>query len=159
MRCIAAIVVFTFAAAAYAQNPAAAVTCSPKTGTLVIRYTPEVDEAKWPDSWDVVDFYGLLDLDREKTRVEGARSKTIRCRLKKDLFDVKLEPGVTNPNLLGRCGADFTGIVTVKRNGKEIFSEPFEKLNCDERERMLAKIVLRDGSPKPRLTYVRTDDR
>ncbi len=140
-----------------AQGPAASCSCDAKAGILVIRYTPDLSQAspQWPKQPPPVLFMSLLDLDGDQTTVEGTRSKTISCRLKSARFEVKLEPGVPNINLLGRCGGAVTGVVTVKRNGAVVLNEQeFEGMNCHERKRMLERITFRDGSPKPDLTYV-----
>ncbi len=147
-----------YSRAAQAQEPAASCSCNRQAGTLVIRYTPDLNEAKppWPKKPTPVLFMSLLDLDEAQTTVQSTRSKTIYCRLKSDRFEITLEPGVPNVNLLGRCGAAVTGIVTVKRNGRiAMGSQEFEDLNCHERQRMLEKITFRDGATKPELTYTR----
>ncbi len=101
----------------------------------------------------------LLDLDKAQTTVEGTRSKTILCRLASDRFEVTLEPGVPNPNLLGRCGAAITGVVTVKRNGQIVLNEQeFEDMNCHARERVLERIIFKDGSSRPELTFIDYDE-
>lgn len=147
---------------ARAQEPAASCSCNAKAGTLVIRYAPDLAQAKppWPKRPRPVLFMSLLDLDKAQTTVEGTRSKTDSCQLKSDRFDIKLEPGVPNPNLLGRCGDAVTGVVTIKRNGAVVVNEQeFEDINCHARERMLERITFRDGSPKPELAYVGYNDK
>ena len=137
-----------------AQDPAASYACDAKAGMLVIRYTPEAD-ASWAGNGQAVMFGALLDLDEEETEIVGTRSQTVSCDLKSDRFRIELQPGVLTVNLLGRCGAAWTGIVTVTRNGKVVLEEQaFEELDCHERERMLEKIVFRDGVAAPELTYV-----
>ena len=147
---------------AWAQEPAASCSCNAKTGAVVVRYTPDLTQTKppWPTQPPPVHFMSLLDLDKAQTTVEGTRSKTFSCQLKSDRFEIKLEPGVPNPNLLGRCGADVTGVVTIKRNDVVVLNEQeFEDLNCHARERMLERITLRDGSSKPELNYAGYGDK
>jgi len=143
------------AAPALAQEDAAAsCACNRSGGTLVIRYTDTLGEAKWPKEPRPIVFMSLLDVDEKTTSVTGSRSKTLRCRLKHDVFEIKLEPGVPNVNLLGRCGAAVTGIVTVKRNGVVVIAEKwFEELNCFEREKFLDRITFRDRVAEPELHY------
>lgn len=151
-----AIVLGLFALAALplvAQDPAASYACNRKSGTLVIRYSPDFREQKpaWPAT---VRFMSLLILDREQTTVENTKSMAFTCRLARDRFDITFQPGVPNVNLLGRCGDAVTGIVTVKRNGNVVVDEKeFEAMNCHEREQFLSKITFRDGSPEPSLAY------
>ncbi|HEV8580005.1 MAG TPA: hypothetical protein VGX68_13100 [Thermoanaerobaculia bacterium] len=142
---------------AQAQDPAASWSCSTKAGILAIRYTPELSEVNppWPKQPPPVHFMSLLDLNKAGSQIEGTRTKTVSCRLKSDRFEITLAPGIPNVNLLGRCGADVTGVVTVKRNGAVVLSEQeFEDMDCHARERMLERITFKDGSPKPDLTYV-----
>ncbi|HSP16007.1 MAG TPA: hypothetical protein VLV78_14780 [Thermoanaerobaculia bacterium] len=149
-------VVWALPRSGWAQNPAAAYECDRKSSTLVIRTTDDLDEAAppWPKKLRIVEFSSLLDLNQEQTMVEGTRSESIVCRLRGDRFEITFEPGVPNPNLLVRCGAAVTGIVTVKRNGTTILDEQeFEDMNCHERKPMLETIRIRAGSSKPRLTY------
>ena len=158
-RILALVVIVGFVShTARAQDPAAFCSCNAKAGTVVIRYSPDLDEDKTqrPGSPPPVRFFSLLDLDKAHENVEGTRSKTISCQLKADRFEIRLEPGVPNPSLLGRCGADVTGVVTVKRNGTVVLKEQeFEDMNCHERKRMLLRITFKDGSSKPVLVYVR----
>jgi len=141
----------------WAQAPAASCSCNAKSRTLVIRYTPDLSEAKpqWPGEPRPILFMSLLVLNKAQTIVRSTRSRTISCQLNSDQFAITFEPGVPNVDLLGRCGAEVTGVVTVKRNGTVILKEQeFENMNCHERERMLERITLREGSSKPELTYV-----
>lgn len=140
-----------------AQEPAASYACDAEAGTLVIRYVPDSSEAdpSWAGSAQTVMFGALLDLNEEETEITGTRSQTVSCDLKSDRFRIEFQPGVLTFNLLGRCGAAWTGIVTVTRNGEVVLNEQaFEELDCHERERMLEKIVFRDGVAAPELTYV-----
>ena len=149
-------VVFSFRSLE-AQESVASYTCDAKAGTFVIRYSPDGSEGdpSWPESSHIVIFGSLLDLNEDETAITGLRSRTISCRLKSDRFRVVFEPSVMNFNLLGRCGAAWTGTVTVTRNGKVVLNEKeFEDLDCHERERMLERIAFRDGVQEPELTYV-----
>jgi hypothetical protein len=61
-------------------------------------------------------------------------------------------------NLLGRCGAAWSGVVTVTRNGEVVLKEQeFETFDCHQRERMLARIAFRNGVKEPELTYAGYD--
>jgi len=142
-----------------AQESAVSYTCDAKAGTFVIRYSDgsEVDPP-WPKSSHVVVFSSLLDVDEKESTITGIRSRTISCRLKSDRFKVVFEPSVMNFNLLGRCGAAWSGIVTVTKNGKVVLdAKEFEALDCHQREQMLEKIAFRDGVKEPELTYVGYD--
>ena len=141
---------------ARAQESAATWSCDAKTNTLVIRYTDDFSqvEAQWPKQPRPIRFMSLLVTSR--SIVKETRSRTVTCQLKSERFEVIFEPGVPNPNLLGRCGGAVTGIVTVKRNGVVVLDEQeFEDLNCHARERMLERITFKGVSSKPQLTYVR----
>jgi hypothetical protein len=153
-RVLMVMFVACWALPAPAQNPAASCECNPKAGTLVIRYTNDYakDNPPWPKGLQRVEFFSLLVLNKDQTTVEDTRSKRVLCNLKSERFEVLLEPGVPNVNLLGRCGADVTGVVTVKRNGTVVINEQeFEDLNCHERKRMLDRITFRVGKTKPEL--------
>ncbi len=146
---------------ASAQGPAASCACDTKAGTLVIRYNPGLGETKpaLPKIPAPVHFMSLLELDKAQTTVEGTKSKSFTCQLKSDRFEITLEPGVPNPNLLGRCGGAVTGIVTVKRNGAVVLDEQeFEAMNCHERETFLSSVTFRDGSQKPILVYTKYEE-
>ncbi len=152
----AAFVAVVPALPAAAQGAAATCVCDPKAGTRVIRYAPDLGDVKppWPAAPAPVLFMELLDLDKAQTTVEGTRSKSFTCRLKSSAFEVTLEPGVPNANLLGRCGGAVTGIVTVTRDGTVVLDEvEFEAINCHEREKYVESITFRDGASKPVMTY------
>lgn len=139
---------------ASAENAAASCTCDAKAEALVIRYTPDLREAKWPKAPAPVHFMALLKLDKAQTTVEGTKTYHFTCRLKSVQYDVTLEPGVPNPDLLGRCGAAVTGVVSVKRNGTVILAEQeFETINCHEREKYIKSITLTGSSSKAALEY------
>ena len=153
----AAVLALGIARSLAAQDPAASVDCDPHARTLVIRYTPELSEEKpaWPERPAPIHFYSLLDLDEAESTVVGTRSESVACRLGDDRFDVILVPAVPNPNLLGRCGAAYTGVVTVKRNGTVVLDEvEFEDLDCHDRRRMLVRIEFRSGEAQARLEHV-----
>jgi len=96
----------------------------------------------------------LLKLDKAQTTVEGTKSHHFTCRLKSVQYDVTLEPGVPNPNLLGRCGAAVTGVISVKRNGAVVLAEQeFETINCHEREKYIKSVTFTDSSSKAALEY------
>jgi hypothetical protein len=134
--------------------------CQPQQGVLVIQYYPSLTDAK-PEvkkQYPLV-FYSLVNLDKDGTSVTGARAKKIVCQLKIDKLEVTFEPGVPNVNLLGRCGAAITGLLSIKRNGRPLLTEePFENLNCHERERRIDAVTIRDGSPKPEIQYGTYDE-
>ena len=141
------------------QVPAASCTCDSKAGTLIIRYTPDLNEAKWPKAPAPVHFMDLLELDKAQTTVEGTKSRHFTCRLKLVQYDVTLEPGVANPNLLGRCGAAVTGIITVKRNGAVVLDEQeFETINCHEREKYIKSVTFTGSSSKAALEYAKYEE-
>lgn len=158
---ISLLIVFGLIVPALAEDSAATCACDAKSGTLTIRYTPDFNETKpaWPTTPESVHFMSLLVLDKQETTVEDTKSKTFTCRLKSDQFEVTLEPGVPNPNLLGRCGAAVTGIVTVKRNGAIVLDEQeFEAMNCHEREKYIKTITFKEGSAKPALVQARYEE-
>jgi hypothetical protein len=67
---------------------------------------------------------------------------------------VTFGPGVPNPNLLGRCGGEITGVVTIRRNGVVVLEDRgFEEMNCRQRERYISSITLRDNDDLPALAY------
>jgi hypothetical protein len=145
-----------------AQELDAAVTWSsnPRQGTFIVRYYPSLALAK-PEApkQNALVFFSLVDLDTDSVSVIGTRSKEIVCRFRKDKFEITLEPGVPNANLLGRCGAAITGLVSVKRNGKSLLDqEPFENLDCFERGRYIQSITLRDGFAAPKIRYGTQDE-
>jgi hypothetical protein len=145
-----------------AQELDAAVTwsCQPQQGILRIHYYPSLANAK-PEvkKEQPLVFYSLVNLDKDGTSVTGARSKKIVCQLKTDKLEITFEPGVPNVNLLGRCGAEITGLLSVKRNGRPLLTEePFENLNCHERARRIDAVTIRDGSPKPEIRYGTYDE-
>ena len=139
---------------AFAQDPAASCACDSKAGTLIIRYTPDLTESKWPKALTPVHFMDLLILDKAETTVEGTKSYHFTCRLTSVQYDVTLEPGVANPNLLGRCGAAVTGVISVKRNGAVVLAEQeFETINCHEREKYIKSVTFTGNSSKADLEY------
>jgi hypothetical protein len=145
-----------FALPAGGQEPAASCADDPKTGSLVIRYTPDLNQENpaWPSKPEPVRFFCLLVLDSSQTMVEDTQSKSFKFKHPSDGFEVILEPGVPNVNLLGMCGGAVTGIVTVKRNGKTILDEKeFEAIDCFNRERFIKRIVFHAGSSKPEIFY------
>jgi hypothetical protein len=142
------------APAASAEDPAASCTCDSKADALIIRYTPDLTEAKWPKTPAPVHFMSLLKLDKAQTTVEGTTSHHFTCRLKSVQYDVTLEPGVPNPNLLGRCGAAVTGVISVKRDGAVVLAEQeFETINCHEREKYIKSVTFTGSSSKAGLEY------
>jgi len=144
---------------ASAEDSAASWTCDPKAGTLVIRYTPDLAQAKWPKAPAPVHFMDLLKLDKAQTTVVGTKSHHFTCRLKSGQYDVVLEPGVPNPDLLGRCGAAVTGVISVKRNGAVVLAEQeFETINCHEREKYIKSIRFTGSSTKAALEYAAYDE-
>jgi hypothetical protein len=144
------------------QELDAAVTwsCRPNKGPLIIHYYPSLAEAS-PEvkKLNPLIFFSLVDLDTDSVSVTGSRSRKIICQLKEDRLEVILKPGVPNINLLGRCGAAITGILSIKRNGKPIMTgEPFENLNCHERERFIKTVTIRAGSAIPEIQYDISDE-
>jgi hypothetical protein len=141
------------------EDSAATCICDSKAEALIIRYTPDLAEAKWPKTPVPVHFMDLLKLDKAQTTVEGTKSHHFRCRLKSVQYDVTLEPGVPNPNLLGRCGAAVTGVISVRRNGSVVLAEQeFETINCHEREKYIKSVSFTGGSSKAALDYARYDE-
>ena len=141
---------------ASAQEAAASASCDAARGVLVIRYSPDVAEtqATWPASPPPVRFMALLVLDEAQSTVEDTTSESFTCQLAKDRLEVTLEPGVPNPNLLGRCGAAVTGLVTVVRNGVKVLDEQeFEAINCHERENYIDTITFEDGVAQPAIHH------
>ena len=139
---------------ASAEDPAASCTCDSKAGALIIRYTPELAGAKWPKTPAPVHFMALLKLDKAQTTVEGTKTHHFTCRLKSVQYVVTLEPGVANPDLLGRCGAAVTGIVSVKRNGAVVLADQeFETINCHEREKYIKSVTFTGGASKAAIEY------
>jgi hypothetical protein len=141
----------------HAQELDAAVTwsCQPKDGLLVIRYSASLADAKAEVKKDhPLVFYSLVKLDKDGTTVTGTRSKKLKFQLKNDKIEVTLEPGGPNVNLLGSCGAAITGLLTVTCNGKPLLTEePFENLDCHERERRIDVVTIRVGADKPEIQY------
>jgi hypothetical protein len=135
-------------------DAAVAWSCQPDKG-LVIHYYPSLaDAGSEVKKLNPLVFFSLVDLDTDSVSVTGTRSRVVACSLKKDRVEVILEPGVPNANLLGRCGAAITGVVTLKRNGKSLLTEePFENINCHERERFIRTITIRAGMAKPEIQY------
>jgi hypothetical protein len=152
-RLLACAAILARAEIAAAQDPAASVLCDREAGTLVVRYTDAL-HAEAP-AWSApIRFLDLLDLDETESTVEGTRSQTVTCRLGDEELEVVLAPGVPNVNLLGRCGAAVTGVVTVKQHGEVALAETwFEDLDCHARERMLVRVTLRRGAAEPELEY------
>jgi hypothetical protein len=136
-------------------DAAATWTFRPENGVLVIHYYRSLAEAG-PEvkNHDPLVFFSLVDVDSDGVSITGARSKEFVCQFKKDRLEVTLEPGVPNVNLVGSCGAAITGLLSLKRNGETILNEePFENLNCLERERFIEVVTFRDGSAKPEIRY------
>jgi hypothetical protein len=156
------IVLFAFllssisAISAFAQTPVASCAADAKTGTLVIRYTPDLNDETpaWPEKPEPVHFFKLLVLDSTGSMVEDTQIRTFKFKLRSDAFEVLLEPGVPNVNLQGMCGGAVTGIVTVKRNGAKILdAKEFEALDCFNREKYIRRITFRAGSSRPEMQY------
>jgi hypothetical protein len=140
--------------AASAEDPAASCRCDSRAGALIIRYTPDLTQAKWPKTPAPVHFMALLKLDKAQTTVEGTKSHHFTCRLGSVLYDVTLEPGVPNPNLLGRCGAAVTGLISVTRDGAVVLADQeFETINCHEREKYIKSVTFSGSSSKAALEY------
>jgi hypothetical protein len=142
---------------AIAQELDAAVTwtCNSKEGTLLINYYPSLADAK-PDvkKNNPLVFYSLVKLEKNRSIIADTKTKKIECKLKNDKIELIFEPGVPNVNLLGRCGAAITGIVTIIQNGKPILTEKeFENINCHEREQWIESITIREGSATPEIKY------
>jgi len=101
----------------------------------------------------------LLKLDKDQTTVVGTKSQSFACDLKSVHYDVTLEPGVPNIDLLGRCGDAVTGIISVKRNGAAVLTEQeFEAINCHEREKYIKTVTFTAGSSKATLEYATYGD-
>jgi hypothetical protein len=143
-----------------AQELDAGVTWSqPEQGKLVIHYYPSLAAAPEAKNLNPLVFYSLIELDTDSVSVVDTDSKKMICQFKTDKFEVEFEPGAPNVNLLGMCGAAITGIVSITRNGAPVLTqEPFENLDCHERERYIDIITIRDGSAKPEIHY-RTYDK
>jgi hypothetical protein len=147
---------FCFVLDASAQEPAASCAADAKTGTLVVRYTPDLSEETpaWPEKPEPVHFFKLLVLDSTGSMVEDTQIRTFKFKLRSDVFEVLLEPGVPNVNLQGMCGGAVTGIVTVTRNAMKILdAKEFEGLDCFNREKYIRRITFRAGSSKPEMLY------
>jgi|GEM_PF-6027026 len=150
------------AVAALAGELDAAVTwdCRAKEGVFIINYYPSLGDAK-PEvkKQHPLEFFSLCDVDKKESLITGTRGKDVVCQLKKDKLEIHLEPGVPNTNLLGRCGATLTGIVTIKHNGKAVLEEKeFEVLDCTVHEKYMEKITLKDGVEKPEIAYGNYDE-
>jgi hypothetical protein len=139
----------------HAQDAAVTWSCRPQQGVLVIGYCSSLAQAgPGVAKQHPFVFYSLIDLAEDSVTVVGTRSKEFVCVLKTDTLEVTLEPGVPNVNLLGRCGAEITGLLSIKRNGRPLMTEePFENLDCHERERRMDAVTVRKGSAKPEITY------
>jgi len=154
--CFIAVLCFP-AAAALAGELDAAVTwdCRAKEGVFIINYYPSLGDAK-PEvkKQHPLEFFSLCDVDKKESLITGTRGKDVICQFKKDKLEIHFEPGVPNTNLLGRCGATLTGVVTIKRNGKVMLEEKeFEAMDCTAREKYVEKITLKDGVEKPEIKY------
>jgi hypothetical protein len=141
----------------FAQDAAATVECQPQMGRLFIEYYPSLAEAKVDvKARSPLVFDDLLKVDQDSTVVD-TRVKTYTCRLKHDTIVVTLEAGFFNVNLLGLCGADITGLVSISRNNKVLLKqEAFEEIDCHARERRIKSLAVHDGSDKVdivRMTY------
>jgi hypothetical protein len=142
--------------AALAQDAAATWSCEPERDRVVIQYIASLASAE-PSAKerDLVIFYSLLNLARDRVTVTSTRSTTYTCKLKGATITATLGPGVPNVNLLGRCGAEITGVVSIQRDDRSILEdEPFENLNCHERERRIDTITIRGDGSKPDVRYV-----
>jgi hypothetical protein len=148
------------AATASELDAAASVACEPEPGRVVIRYVPSLGDAPAAlKAQQPLVFYKLVKLAKDGTTVTGAGSKTYACKLKRDAFTITLKPGVPNVDLLGRCGAEITGLLSITRNGVVVLDEEsFENLNCHEREERIESVILRDGAAKPEIVRVKHED-
>ncbi len=148
---LAALVPLAAPRAARAHAAAAKCTCDPKAGVFVIRYWPQDEFSALPrEAAGAIDFFSLVKLDRPGgTDVVGSLTKSVTCRLGKESIEAVFEPLVPNVNLLGRCGADVAGSVTLKRDGKPLLpKQDFENPDCHEREKMIRTITVRAGGGK-----------
>ena len=155
---LAAWVLLFGAMPAAAQDAAAAWSCQPSQGRLVIRFYPSLSEAPPAiQQQRPLVFSELLDVD-DKSIIRRTRRRTASCQLKQHRYELTLGPGVPNPNMLGRCGAAITGVVTIRRNGVVVLEDrEFELMNCHERQKYISAITLGDDDRPPAITELEYD--
>lgn len=138
-------------APASAQDPAVRLTCDETAGRFVIDYLPDASEG--PDTDGLLRFMLLLDFDEAGTTIVGSSTLLQECVLGTVRYEIELAPLVPNVNLLGRCGGALAGTIAVKRDEVVVLETlELEALNCHERERRVARVVLEPGK-EPAIEY------
>jgi len=124
---------------ASAEDSAASWTCDPKAGTLVIRYTPDLAQAKWPKAPAPVHFMDLLKLDkaqqaRTQQLVEELYERNAKIREKWD------RGGKVHPEELLASRGIF------EKDFQAILTEDQRRVYADERLKLQMKSSRPHGS-------------
>src|SRR5690349_9207059 len=145
-RFLVALAFVAVACSARAEETVAWVDCDAAAGRLVVAYDPGDESNVYDGDADfAVRFMSLLELDG--TTVIDTHDATITCRLPHDTLVVRLEPAISNVNLLGRCGAAVGGTLDVRRgDAKLVDALSFESADCTELERYVARVTVRAGA-------------
>lgn len=153
-RCLA-LLLLGFAASAPAEETRAWVDCDPAAKRLVVAYDPGDESNVYQgEAVFTVRFMALLEL--VGSTVVDTHDATVTCRLPGDTLAVRLEPAISNVNLLGRCGAAVGGRIAIARgDAKLVDALPFESADCTELERYVARITVRAGEPRALVEYRR----